>query len=251
MTTLPAWLIFALFALIVVAAHILEGITGFGSTALSMPFLTLLVGVRIAKPVLTIYTLLLCVYILAREFRNVDLRVFGRMAVCLLLGLPVGIAAYSILPQTLLLGMLAFFMIAVSIRGLVHARTDRPHSHPVPGWAGLLLVFLGSVLHGAFASGGPLIVLYSADALPDKSRFRATMCLVWLTLNSLLLAQMGVADELTGDVWRMTVCGLPFLILGTLLGDAAHRRVSAQKFTVIMYVMLLLSGAALIWNLLT
>ena len=248
--TLPAWLIFTLFALIVAGAHVLEGITGFGSTALSMPFLTLLVGVQLAKPVLTIYTLLLCVYILAREYRRVDLRVFGKMAVCLLTGLTVGVAAYSRLPQDLLLAALAVFMIAVSLRGLLQTSGAVRAGKPVRGRVGLLLVFLGGILHGAFASGGPLIVIYSADALPGKSTFRATMCLVWLTLNTILLAQMGVAGELTSEVWGLSARGLPFLVAGTLLGDAAHKRVSARKFTLLMYAMLLLSGAALVWNLL-
>jgi uncharacterized membrane protein YfcA len=50
-----------------------------------------------------------------------------------------------------------------------------------------LILVVGGMVHGAFASGGPLVVLYASKTLTDKGSFRATLCLLWTTLNTLLL----------------------------------------------------------------
>lgn len=239
---MPFWLMLVLFGLITVAAHFLEGITGFGSTALSMPFLTILLGVEVAKPVLTLYTLLLCLYILIRAYRDIDWKSYARMMCMLVLGLPIGIAIYNYLPQRLLLGLLAAFMIIVSVRGLLYAFGIIKQSKPLSEWIALILVFLGGIMHGAFSSGGPLIIIYATEKMRDKSRFRATMCMIWLTLNTVILLQMGLSSQLTAEAGKFSLWGLPCLIAGTLLGDWAHRRIQDKIFTKLTFGILLLSG---------
>lgn len=245
--TLP-WQTFALLMVIVVISHLLEGITGFGSTALSMPFMSMLVPVYLAKPFLTIYTLLLCAYILIRHHRHIRWAAFKKMAFWLLLGLPVGMAAYAYLPQRLFMWCLAVFTIVVAVRGLgISLKLLRPQKE-LPAAAEKTLLLLGGILHGAFAFGGPVIVICTTRTIQDKDQFRATMCLVWLMLNSILLLQMGVMGQLTADVFGLCLKGLPFLIASTLLADAVQKKVKAAVFTGITFSMLLLSGLAIVWT---
>jgi len=239
---MPFWAVLALFAAVVVFTHFLEGITGFGSTALSMPALTLLLGIDVAKPVLTLYTWLLCAFILSRARREVDWRAFGRMLAVLAAGLIPGIALYNLLPRRALMGVLAAFMILVSARGLLMSFGTLKRRRAMREIPARIILFLGGALHGAFSSGGPLIILYAAERVPEKSRFRATMCMIWLALNTVILAQMALADQLTPDVGRFSLWGLPALIAGTLLGDFAHRRIRDTVFTRLMYLILMASG---------
>lgn len=241
--------ILALFFLVVVVSHLLEGITGFGSTSLSIPFLSVLLGIEIAKPVLVLYTLFLCVYVLAHSFRDVDWKHLAIIVGVAAIGLPIGLLLYNSLPKTTLFALLAVFMIAVSIRGLLLAfglRTEKKASGQ-----GLLFgaLFLGGLIQGAFASGGPLLILYATEKLPEKSRFRASMCMVWLVLDTVLIVQMLGAGQLGGDVWKTALLGCPFLVLGTVLGDLAHRRVSNALFTKLTYGILLVSGVFMLFNL--
>ncbi len=239
---MPIWAIFSLFFFIVVIAHFLEGVTGFGSTALSMPFLTILLGIHIAKPVLALYTLLLCIYILARSIKNVDWRTFGKMMAAMIIGLPIGIFLYNQLPKKPLLILLSVFMIVVSVRGLLYNFGILKQGKKPKEILSLILVFLGGIMHGAFASGGPLIIIYATGKIPEKSRFRATMCMVWLTLNTVLLAQMAFSNQLTQEVGSTSLWGLPFLIGGTLLGDWAHKHIKDTFFTKLTFGILLASG---------
>ncbi len=235
-------LLIALFSLIVVLSHFLEGITGFGSTALSMPFLTVLLGIDVAKPLLTLYTLILTLYVLARAHRDIDWKSFGRMMGVLVIALPIGIWLYNVLPQKPLLALLAVFMILVSVRGLLTAFGVLRQRVAMREGPALLLVFLGGIMHGAFSSGGPLIILYATERIKDKSRFRATMCMVWLTLNTLILVQMALGGQLTSEMLGMSLWGLPALVVGTLLGDLMHKRISGRVFLKLTYFVLLLSG---------
>lgn len=246
---MPYWLVLGLFFFIVVVSHVLEGITGFGSTALSIPFLSVLLGIGTAKAVLVLYTLFLCLYVLARSFSQVEWRHLGVMAGLAGAGIPVGLALYNRLPRAPLLALLGVFMVAVAARGLLLALgVTRPKARPKNGvlYAALLA---GGVIQGAFASGGPLIILYATQKVPDKSRFRATMCMVWLVLDAFLLGQMAFAGQLEGDVWRVALWGFPFLVAGTVLGDIAHKRVSDAFFNKLIYAVLLVSGIFIFFNL--
>ena len=247
--SMPFPLMLALFSLIVLVSHLLEGITGFGSTALSLPFVTLMLGIEVARPVLMLYTLLLCLYILPQSRGQVDWKSYGTMLGLIALGLPFGVLLYTRLPRQLLLGLLAAFMIVVAVRGLLQAFGTKKQVRPMPGWLLGVLIFLGGIIHGAFSSGGPLVIVYATEKIKDKSRFRATMCMVWLTLNILLLGQMAFAGELGAAVWEMSLWGLPALIAGALLGNIAHKKLDADLFTKVTYAALLLAGLFMAANL--
>lgn len=237
------------FFLIVTLSHVLEGITGFGSTALSLPLLAALMGIALVKPVLMLYVILLCVYILAKSRKAVDWRHYGKMICMMALGVPIGILLYARLPEKPLLGILAAFTVIVSARGLVRAfgffdksggKTGQsPKMKRLPA---LALVWLGGVIHGAFASGGPLVIIYAAENIESKGGFRATMCMIWLTVNTIMIAQMGWRGELTGQMWNLFLWGLPFLALGTYLGDRLHGKINETVFLRLTYGVLLVSG---------
>lgn len=71
---MPFALTAVLFGLIVLATHFIQGITGFGSAVLAMPFCILLTGIDTARPVLTVLALVLDVYLLVVSWRHVDWR---------------------------------------------------------------------------------------------------------------------------------------------------------------------------------
>lgn len=248
MNGFTAWILLVFFVVVLIS-HVLEGITGFGSTALSLPLLSALMGIGLVKPVLMMYVAPLAVYILAKSWKAIDWRHYGRMVLMMALGVPIGVLLYTWLPEKPLLGLLSAFTIAVSARGLigtVRASKDEdkkaPQEKRYKGTLQLALVWLGGIIHGAFASGGPLIIIYAAENVKGKTAFRATMCMMWLTVNVLMLAQMGFEGQLTTQVWTLALWGLPVLALGTWLGDKLHERVESAVFLRLSYGVLLASG---------
>ncbi|KGF71895.1 hypothetical protein DO97_14810 [Neosynechococcus sphagnicola sy1] len=236
------WTTILLFGLIVVAVHFLEGITGFGSTVLSMPLVSMLVGIHVAKPVLTLYTVITCGYVLIKAYKDIDWKQYNKMMLLLLMGLPIGILIYNVLPKSGLLIFLGVFMVIVSIRGILISFGIVTNAMQIKDAPALFLVFCGGIVHGAFASGGPLIIVYATEKLKNKSSFRATLCLIWVTLNVILLTQMYLANQITTEVVNTSLYGLIFLAVGTVLGVWAHNKIHNDVFTKVTYSALFIMG---------
>lgn len=237
-----------LFGLIVFVTHFIQGVTGFGCAILAMPFCIMLVGIGVARPVLTVLALVLDVCLLVLSWKKVDWREYRRILLFVLPGLPVGMVAYNVLPGTALQRVLAVFMVIVGIQGLAvqthHTTGATPRVWPT--WLLDVLLFIGGAIQGAFTSGGPPVIIYATQKIKDKGAFRATLVAIWTTLNLFIIGDIIARHELAGLAGRLVLSSLPFLALGGLLGDVAHRRISGEGFNRLIYVVLLVSAVFMV-----
>ncbi|MHB8071657.1 MAG: sulfite exporter TauE/SafE family protein [Candidatus Cryosericum sp.] len=236
-----------LFGCVVLVTHFIQGVTGFGCAVLAMPFCILLTGIDTARPVLTVLALVLDVYLLMISWKEVDWRQYLRILLFVLPGLPVGMIAYNILPRATLIHILAAFMAVVGIQGLItQLRPGSRPPKPWPMWLLNVLLFVGGAVQGAFTSGGPPVIIYAAQMLKDKSSFRATLVAMWTTLNVFIIADILFRHKLAGVPGKLVLTSLPFLAVGGILGDVAHRRISGEGFTRLIYIVLLLSAVFMV-----
>ena len=143
---------------------------------------------------------------------------------------------------------LGAFTLIVGVRGVlrpVPVDTDGPGpSWKV--WFRTALAPLGGVLHGAFGAGGPLIVVYATRALPDKSEFRVTLCMLWITLNAILIGRWAAASALTLHELKIAGLCLPFTILAMVLGTRVHYKLNEVIFRRIVYAVLVIAAVSLL-----
>lgn len=232
---------YVLLGCVVLVTHFLEGITGFGCTVLALPFAIMLVGTKQAVPVLLFLALLLAIYIVSLDWRRIVWKEFFKIVCFVGIGLPVGIFAFGSLNETVLKYILGAFMIAVAVRGLL-TYLVKLNENRLPGWVLNILLVIGGFIHGVFSSGGPLVVIYAKKVLPDKSNFRATISMLWLALNTVMLVQSVVSGRMTAQSWEIIAVCLPFLIGGALAGNWAHRHIKDKYFSQLVYSVLLVSG---------
>lgn len=245
------WLKISLVGVVVLITHCLEGITGFGCTVLALPFIVLLLGVKMAVPVLVVLAWVLAAYIIIRSRRHIRWKEFGYIVLFVGIGLPVGIVMFDYCPEKILLTILAIFMIGVGGHGFFKTIKHRAQeggimdvtADPEHNWLTRSILVLGGMIHGAFGTGGPFVVIYATKALPEKTLFRVTLCLLWFGLNTIMMLKWTIA----GDVWNRdtiacTLTAMPFLISGMLLGDWLHHKVNEYHFRLLVYVVLGLSG---------
>lgn len=246
-----------LFGLVVLITHFIEGITGFGCTVLALPFCSSLAGIKVAVPILVIIAWLLALYIIIIDFSKIIWREYIKIIAFVILGLPIGMWLFGRLPEAILKKLLGAFMIIVAIRGLYavfmskqakgcgEAMADYGKKAGIARYKSVLLnfvLFLGGVIHGAFGSGGPFIVIYAAKALPDKSNFRATISMLWLTLNSIIIIRDIRGGVMSEPVFKIVLWTLPFLAIGMVLGNYAHKKIRGNSFVKLVNGVLLLSG---------
>ena len=241
-----------LVGLIVFLAYGAEAVTGFGGTVLSLPFVALLLGVKTAVPVLALMSWGLAAFVVWRSRRVFRWGPYFRILAYAAAGLPFGLFFYAAFPERGLKVLLALFMLGIGLRGIARAlRGNGVAPAPPPDGARpsapmALLLAAGGAVHGAFGTGGPLIVIYASRAIPDKTLFRATLSALWLTLSSIMM----VSWTASGTAWSPEVrdaalVALPFLAGGVFLGDHLHYRVNERAFQVAVSVLLVAAGIAI------
>ena len=232
---------------VVFLTHAIEAVTGFGCTVLALPFVTALLGTKTGVVVLAVLAWLLAAYMVVTKRRHLNLKEYGIIVLFVGFGLPVGMYLFKTLDAALMKKILAVFILLVSAyqlgRGFFTSRKGPAFSSPVPYYA---LLVLGGIVHGAFASGGPLVVVYAARALKDKGEFRATLCLLWTTLNTVLLISFALNGLLNAETLGIIGLMLPFLGAGIYAGEKVHDKVNAEVFTKVVFGVLFASGLVML-----
>lgn len=232
-----------LLGFIIFVTHGLEAITGFGCTVLALPFVVALVGVQKGVILLSVVAWLLALYITVKYRRSIRFGEFGVILACTAIGMPIGIYAFSELPAPVLKMALGAFIVIAALTGLLRG--------PVPVGGAVspvyhLLLVAGGAVHGAFASGGPFVVLYATRRLPDKGQFRATLCLLWATLNTALMVSYATRGLLGGEMMGLVAGMLPFLAGGVIVGERVHGHVNEALFRKVVFSVLLCVGVVMV-----
>jgi uncharacterized protein len=108
------------------------------------------------------------------------------------------------------------------------------------------LGFRGAFIDSMFGGGGTLVVIYMHGRGVSKAEFRATLAVLWFVE---MIARMGgytLAGYYTPGTLALVAVMLPFMWLGTRLGEKINARISQGAFTRILAAMLLLSGTSLL-----
>lgn len=247
---------YVIVGLIVLLGNCQQGVTGFGSNVLALPFVTLLIGLEHAVPLLVVQGWVLAILMVAEARRHIDWGEYGRIVVLAAVGLPVGLWLAHTLPEHELRWALVVFMGVVGIQGLVResrassgGRADETGRGKAPLWL-RFLVPLGGIMQGAFGTGGPLIVVYADRALPGKTVFRATLSMLWLTLNTILVVTFIASGRVGHEQLGLNLICLPATLAGMWIGTHTHYRLDEHVFRQSVYGVLVLAAAVLAYSLL-
>jgi Sulfite exporter TauE/SafE. len=157
------------------------------------------------------------------------------------IGLPVGILMGRYLPQNVLKLALGAFTLLAGLNGLWLNKGAKK----TPLFLMRLCLVGGGILQGAFATGGPLVIVYAKAMIPEKQRFRATLILVWFTLNIVLLTVRWQTNQF-GSVGEVIGFALAAWVAGILVGSHICRKVNAAQFEKIVYWILFCAGVFMI-----
>ena len=210
----------------------------------------MLIGLDKAVPLLSTLGLVLSMFLISRSWRNLVGKEYFFIALHVGAGVPVGLLISDFLPKKILIAILVFFTFFVGIRGLMQLMRQNAESMKIKpakkNFLSRIILFIGGIFQGAFSSGGPIVVMYATKALPEKSKFRATLPALWLTTNTI----MEIKWIISGNVWNMQLARqffliLPFIACGMVLGDYLHHKVNQKKFTFFVYSLLIVVGIIL------
>jgi uncharacterized protein len=224
-------------------ANVIQGITGFAGTVLAMPASIFLIGIDSAKVVLNVLGILVSIWIVCIAHQHVIWKEILKVVMLMLIGMTAGIYLYSALPVSFLLKIYAVFIILIALKGLLEKEEIACQE-----WLLVIIVIAAGIIHGMFVSGGPLLMIYLLQKSGDKSSFRANNAVIWIILNS-YLAMVHYRSGLFAPA-NITLLGLTLipLTIGMIIGNVLHHRISEKNFLTLSYVLLLLSGIALLFK---
>ncbi|MGL5329691.1 MAG: TSUP family transporter [Peptostreptococcaceae bacterium] len=229
-----------LLSFIVFFAHFIGALTGFGATVLALPFTISLIGINNGKPMLIVLGFLQCLVVAIQQFKNINWREVKKVVIIVSLGMPIGLILYKILPKDFLLNLLSIFMLIVSIKGFMELKGYKFQS--LSNFTLNSLLFSGGIIHGAFVSGGPLLMIYSSETIKDKNIFRASMSMIWVILNGFLMIDSIISKVYTPTILTYTVLTLPALFLGIFLAGKLSDKVNQRMFNFTIYTVLAITA---------
>lgn len=237
-----------LLALAVLVAFAAEALSGFGSLVIALTLGAELYPLDELKPVLVPLSLTLTTYVVVRHRAKIDRalllrRILPFMGAGVALGLLLlgRLDARTTAPllKSAFGGLVVLFA-ARELLALARGHAAAPSAARPTPW-----IVAAGVVHGIFASGGPLLVYGIGRAGLDKAAFRSTLATVWLTLNAALTATYALSGRLGAATLPRIALLIPVVPVAIALGEWAHRRVDERRFRGVVFSLLLVAGGAL------
>ncbi len=234
-------------SVLVLVSFFVEAAAGFGSMVVALTVGALFSPVDVLLGLLVPVNLVLSTYLVARNRAHVDWRfLWLRVVPLMAVGLGIGTALTRVVNATVTKPLFALFVVVVAASQLRQALSKTASAPPLPEVARVIGLLGAGVIHGIFATGGPLTVYVSARELADKHAFRATLSAVWVVMNALVMPRLVQDGAVTLDSLRTSALLLLPLGAGIVLGERVHASLDERRFRIAVAGLLLVAGATLL-----
>ena len=236
---------FILATLIIFGAYFIFGISGFGSSIISVPLLVQMYPLKTVVPMMVIVDICASLYVGRKSSQDAKLKELTWLFPFSLIGMILGGVLLVRAPSEPLLIALGCFALINGIRVLWQRNSEM--GDPINKWWAAPFGFLGGVFTALFATGGPIYVSYLSLRIKDPRALRATMALTIFMLTFLRLTFMLVTGLiLSWSVIGLAVCLMPATFLGIWLGTHVHTKLSGPAVRITFAAILIFSGTMLL-----
>lgn len=239
---LPVFIKLSLFMAAVFISNIVQALTGFAGVMLSIPPTILLYGPDMAKAVINVICWLVCVYLMVKNREYINKKELGRIILFMLIGMAAGIYLYNIVDARILVPVYGLLIVGVALKNLLL----KPSGASLPDWVAIPVLLGAGIIHGMFASGGALLVVYLASAFRDKNSFRANVASVWTVLNLVLMFTDYEKGLYNTEFFELLGIGVIPLVIAVYLGNKIHSMINQQMFNRLTYGLLLAAGSMIL-----
>lgn len=219
-----------------------QATVGFGSMLVGTVVGAQLLPPEQLVPLLVPLGLLQTVVVVARTWRDVDLRLLvGRIVPAMGLGmlagaLGPGVAAPGTRP---VLGALVLGLAVLEL-------TRRSVPRPLPWWARSGVLFAAGVVQSLLATGGPLVVWAVGRDAIRPAALRSTLNALWVLTSLVLVAALAWDGRVNAASLARTATLLPASLIGVPVGLWLHDRVDETSFRRGLWVVLAVCGLPLL-----
>ncbi|MBY6139882.1 sulfite exporter TauE/SafE family protein [Leisingera daeponensis] len=145
-----------------------------------------------------------------------------------------------------LIGMVSVGFVLWQLRARLGLRlaAEAPLSTGAGALAGLAVGFTSFVSH----AGGPPAAVYLLRLKLRKTEYQASTVLIFWAINIAKAVPYAGLGMFTRETLLLDLTLAPFALLGAWLGVKLHHSIPERRFFALTYVLLLATGAKLIWD---
>lgn len=243
-----------LFGAILLVATIVQTVTGFGAMLVCVTVGALLMSIPEVVTLVVPLSLMQTTYIAVRHHSGIRWSLLlGRVLPLMGTGLVVGYLGFADAADGVGLrrafGLMVGILAARELAGLARVDAEAPGSEERGGAAELIsgTALLGAgVVHGIYATGGPLLVYALGRERLVKHEFRSTLASVWLVLNVALAATFAAAGRYDREMLTHLAMLAPVAPVGIALGEILHHRVDERRFKIAVFTLLIIVALSLV-----
>lgn len=233
---------FVIFATAIFVSNIVQALTGFAGVMLSIPPSMLLFGPDMAIAVINALCWGVSVVLAWRNRRYLNLKGVLTIVGFMLAGMAIGVKLYSLVSPQIIGPVYGGIIVAAALKNLLVKPSEKPMSH----WLSAVILIGAGIIHGMFASGGALLVVYLAATYHNKYTFRANVAAVWSCLNLVLMFKDFEKGMFNAQAFHLMLIAIIPLLLAVYIGNKIHSRINQRMFNYSTYGLLLLSGAMIL-----
>lgn len=235
---MPSPTLTILTAVILFFCTFIRSAVGFGDALLAMPLLAMVVGLKVASPIVAFAGFFVSLVILLFDRHAIDAKATWRLIVATIAGVPFGLWLLNHVPEHLVKWVLGITLIAYGSINLLspqypHLRHER-YAFPFG--------FVAGILAGAYNTNGPPIAIYGILRRWSPDDFRATLQCYFLFSGIATIVGHGLAGLWSPMVWHLSLWALPGIGFGIYLGGKANRLIPQPMFSQIIFGLLIVVG---------
>ena len=215
---------------------------GFGGGLTSMPLITMVLPLKMAAPMSVMVGTATALYATWLSRKETDWKSAAVLILFSFAGIPVGLYALSYLPDHIMKIGLGGFIIIYSFYSLFIPRLPIYDKRLIAAPMGAIAGALGA----AFSTNGPPVVMYGMLRNLGPAAFRGTLNAFFTANNIAIIGGLATSGILTISTFKLVLFCIPTMILGSIVGQYVHKRISVKIFRIMVFLLLIASGAMLI-----
>ena len=227
---------------IILLAAFTQSITGFGFAIVSMSFLPGAIGLQTAVPLVALVGVTLNIVIWFYNRHSFNLKAVRRLVVASLIATSFGTILLDRFPEEIALRGLGMLIISYVLYDCLNLALPNLKSE---FWS-YVFGSLSGILSGAYAVGGPPLIVYANCRRWTATEFKANVTPIFC-LNALMATiSHGWQGNITLSVGRLAIYSLPGFVCGLWLGMILAKKINPIIFKGFTLILLLISGLKLL-----
>ena len=226
--------------IIIFIAHIIKGLSGFGSGLVAIPLLAFFLPITFVVPVLGLLSYSGTIIQSFSLRKQVSWKIILPLIPFSFLGIFIAIWLLSTVDARILVFCLGLFVLLYSLYSLSSIQDFKQSRY----WT-IFCGGFGGLVGALFGTGGPFYVVYLKTQKLNKSQFRATIASIFFIDGGARIFGYASGGLYTPQVLSLVLVLFPVLLAGMYVGHHLHIKIDQKRFNQMISIMLMVSGIML------